>query len=92
MATPRPATPSSSGLYDLAIPMREWSSELLEGDPAWLGWQRSRLLGHLTGVDAQAIWHWGFIERVSTGLLAMRVGTEDVGRRMLEVAGQWLGP
>jgi streptomycin 6-kinase len=78
--------------YDLAIPMREWSSELLEGEPARLGRQRSSLLGRLTGVDPQAIWEWGFVERVSTGLLAMQVGAEDVGRQMLAVAGHWLQP
>lgn len=78
--------------YDLAIPMREWSSELLEGDPARLGRQRSGLLGHLTGVDTQAIWEWGFVERVSTGLLCIQVGAEHVGRQMLEVAHHWLQP
>jgi streptomycin 6-kinase len=31
--------------YNLAIPMREWSSELLEGDPARLGRQRSACWG-----------------------------------------------
>ncbi len=77
--------------YDLAIPMREWSSEL-EGDPARLGRERSGLLGHLTGVDAQAIWEWGFVERVSTGLLLMQVGAESVGRQMLAVAHHWLQP
>jgi streptomycin 6-kinase len=78
--------------YDLAIPMREWSSELLEGDPARLRRERSGLLAHLTGVDTQAIWEWGFVERVSTGLLCMQVGAEHVGRQMLEVAHHWLQP
>jgi streptomycin 6-kinase len=78
--------------YDLAIPMREWSSELLEGDPTRLGRERCGLLGHLTGVDTQAIWEWGFVERVSTGLLAMQVDAEGVGRRMLEVARHWVQP
>jgi streptomycin 6-kinase len=78
--------------YDLAIPMREWTSELLEGDPARLGRERSGLLGHLTGVDTHAIWEWGFVERVSTGLLAMQVGAEDAGRQMLKVAHHWLQP
>ena len=76
--------------YDLAIPMREWSSELPEGDPARLGRERSGLLGRLTGVDVQAIWQVGFVERVSTGLLAIQVGAEQVGRRMLEVAHHWV--
>ncbi|MGB0092162.1 MAG: hypothetical protein WBP81_06475 [Solirubrobacteraceae bacterium] len=43
-------------------------------------------LSQLTGVDAQPIWQCGFIERVSTGLLALRVGREALGRCMLAVA------
>ncbi len=76
--------------YDLAIPMRGWSSEVLEGDAMRLGRERCALLGQLTGVDTQAIWEWGFVERVSTGLLAMQVGAEQVGRQMLEVAHHWV--
>jgi streptomycin 6-kinase len=37
-------------------------------------------------VDPQSIWEWGFIERASTGLLALRVGREDLGRETLAVA------
>ncbi len=76
--------------YDLAIPMREWSKELLEGDAARLGRERCAFLGLLAGVDTQAIWEWGFIERVSTGLLALHVGAEQVGREMLDVASHWM--
>jgi hypothetical protein len=32
------------------------------------------------------------VERVSTGLLAIQVGAEQVGRQMLEVAGHWVRP
>lgn len=39
--------------YDLAIPMREWSKELLDGDAARRGRERCALLGRLTGVDTQ---------------------------------------
>jgi streptomycin 6-kinase len=39
----------------------------------------------LTGVDAQAIWDWGFVERVSTGLLGMQLGM-DGSRDFLTVA------
>jgi len=78
--------------YDLAIPMREWSAALLEGDAARLGGERCAFLGHLTGVDAGAIWEWGFVERVSTGLLVMQVGAEQAGRQMLEVARHWVRP
>ena len=75
--------------YDLAIPMREWSRELLEGDAARLGRERCAYLARLTGVDPRAIWEWGFVERVSTGLLATRVGAHSVGKEMLDVAEVW---
>ena len=75
--------------YDLAIPMREWSTELLAGDAARLGRERCAYLSHLTGVDPRAIWEWGFVERVSTGLLATKVGADEMGREMLSVAEVW---
>ena len=71
--------------YDLAIPMREWSDDLLAGDPLGRAVQRCRRLAALTGVDEEAIWQWGFIERVSTALLCLRVGLAG-GRDMLAVA------
>jgi streptomycin 6-kinase len=76
--------------YDLAISMRDWSGSLLKGDPLKLGRDRCDLLGRLTGVDTQAIWEWGFIERVSTGLLALQVSAEQMGREMLDVADHWV--
>ena len=51
--------------HDLSIAMREWSAELLAGDPVALGRKRCALLSHLTGVQESAIWLWGFIERSS---------------------------
>lgn len=74
--------------YDLAIPMREWSEELLAGDPLALGMQRCRRLAALTGVEPEPIWQWGFIERVSTGLLCLKLGMYD-GHAMLAVAQRW---
>ncbi len=78
--------------YDLAIPMREWSRELLDGDAARLGRERCAYLGRLTGVDPRVIWEWGFVERVSTGLLATRVGANRSGREMLDVTEAWATP
>lgn len=75
--------------YDLAISMREWSAELLAGDPLALGVQRCRRLAELTGVDPEPIWQWGFIERISTGLLCLKVGLEG-GHAMLAVAHAWV--
>jgi len=74
--------------YDLSIPMREWSGELLAGDPVALGRRRCRRLAELTGVAPKPIWQWGFIERTSTGLLCLKVGLEG-GRDMLAVADAW---
>ena len=72
---------------DLAVPMREYSRELLDArDTLRAARERCALLSRLTGVDQRAIWEWGFIERVSTGLLALRVGSEQVGSDMLAVA------
>jgi streptomycin 6-kinase len=74
--------------YDLGISMREWTSELLAGDPVALGVQRCRRLAERTGIDPEPIWQWGFIERVSTALLCLKVGL-DGAREMLTVAERW---
>lgn len=71
--------------YDLAIPMREWSAELLEGDPVQRARQRCGLLAALSGLEQEAIWQWGFVERVSTGLLCAKLDMPEA-RDMLAVA------
>jgi streptomycin 6-kinase len=68
--------------YDLGIVMREDPLELLEGDPH----ERARWLAQRCGLDATAIWEWGVVERVSTGLLATQIGLQPVGAQMLAVA------
>jgi streptomycin 6-kinase len=68
--------------YDLAVLMREDPLELLQGDPK----ERSRWLAKRCRLDATAIWEWGVVERVSTGLLLSQVGLQPVGREMLAVA------
>ncbi|ATB27024.1 hypothetical protein MEBOL_000459 [Melittangium boletus DSM 14713] len=74
--------------YDLGILMREWTPELLLGDPRELGDRRCRRLAELTGIDPGPIWQWGLIERVSTGLVCLKVGLEG-GRDLLAVADAW---
>jgi streptomycin 6-kinase len=76
--------------YDLAIPMREWTAELLAGDPVQLGVERCHQLSALTGVKSEPIWQWGFLERTSTGLLCLQLGL-DGGHEMLIVAEAWAG-
>jgi len=68
--------------YDLGILMRENPLELLAGDPR----ERARRLAQRTGLDAAAIWEWGVVERVSTGLLCTRVDLQPAGREMLAAA------
>jgi streptomycin 6-kinase len=72
--------------YDLGVLIREDPIELLEGDPR----ERARGLAARTGRQAPAIWEWGFVERVSSGLMCTRVGLQPIGREMLAVA-DWLG-
>jgi streptomycin 6-kinase len=68
--------------YDMGILMREDPLDLLDGDARG----RARALARRTGLDAAAIWEWGVIERVSTGLLCTRIDLQPVGREMLAVA------
>jgi streptomycin 6-kinase len=68
--------------YDLGIVMREDPVELLDGDP----YGRACWLAARTGLNATAIWEWGVIERVSTGLLATQIDLQPVGRQMLAAA------
>ena len=80
----------SEPAYDLGIAMREWSQDLLEGDVVERGRSRLGLLHRLTGVDEKAIFQWGFLERVSTGLLCRSLKEEVWAQEMLGVAEAWL--
>ena len=66
--------------------MREYNGELIRGDTARLTRQRAEWLGARCDVDPEAIWQWGFIERVSTGLANLRDFDTDDGPTFLEVA------
>ena len=66
--------------------MREWNSELLLGSPVSEAKQRCQLLAELSAVDHHAIWQWGFIERVSTGLVLLQIGMREEGSEYLTVA------
>jgi len=75
--------------HDLSISMREWSAELLAGDPAASGRKRCALLSRLTGVPQNAIWQWGFIERIVNGLRYIEVGPEETAVEFLAVVEAW---
>jgi streptomycin 6-kinase len=80
----------SEPAHDLAVPMREYNQPLLVGHTGQLARQRSELLAGLGGVDPEAVWQWGFIERVATGLANLRDFDGDEGMAFLEVATRCL--
>lgn len=99
--TPRPGAQSGfvlvdpDGLpceaaYDLGVVLRAWSSQLRGPDPRGVLQGYCVLLADRSGLDAQAIWEWGYLERVSTGLYVMGFGAERVGRPFLESAERLL--
>ncbi len=73
--------------YDLGIIMREDAEELLVGDPR----ARARWLARRSHLHEQAIWEWGVVERVSTGLLGLQAGYGPSARLMLDVADRIAG-
>jgi len=72
--------------YDLGVVLRGWSRQLLAGDTSALARGYCRLLATETGVDETAIWEWGFLERVSTGLYAMQFASPAFYQPFLETA------
>ncbi len=78
--------------YDVGVLMRDWSEALLAAaDPVRLGREWCVRLSQLSTVDAQAIWEWGYTERVSTGLFCLQFGAVDMGTDMLRIADAWAG-
>ena len=68
--------------YDLGVILREDPDEPLAADPmATARWMADRY-----DLDANAIWEWAVIERVSTGLVATEIDLQPVGRELLAFA------
>ena len=72
--------------YDLGVVLRDWSQQLLAGDAVTLAREYCGLMSAHTGVEEAAIWEWGFIERVSTGLYILDLGAEDLAHPFLASA------
>lgn len=66
--------------------LRNWRDQLLAGDATAIARRYCRLLAARSGIDETAIWEWGFLERVSTGLYLLQFGAHDLSRRYLESA------
>ena len=70
---------------DLGVLLREDPDEPddpMRGDPRG----RAQWLADRTGLDADAAWEWGVVERVATGLASLAVGLQPVGAQMLALA------
>ena len=77
--------------YDLGVTVRAFTSEVLAAaDPVTLLHEWCTRLASTTGVDAEAIWEWAFVERVSSGLYLMTRGHHDEGRTYLTSAERLL--
>lgn len=71
--------------YDLGVTVRSFTAEVIAAnEPVALVRAWCVRLAAATGVDAQAIWEWGFVERVSSGLFLMISGHRDEGRAHLD--------
>ncbi len=76
--------------HDLGVLMREYNEPLISGDTPRLVRERAEMLAEICSVDPQAVWEWGYIERVSTGLANVRDFDNDDGATFLEVARRCL--
>jgi streptomycin 6-kinase len=72
--------------YDVGVVLRDWSPQLLAGDTSVLARRYCRLLAEETGVDERAVWEWGFLERVSSGLYIMQFAGPDLYQPFLDTA------
>jgi streptomycin 6-kinase len=73
--------------YDLGVTLRDWCTELLASDdPHALARHYCHLLAAHCGMDEEAIWEWGFLERVSTGLYALAMGAGDLSKPFFATA------
>jgi hypothetical protein len=74
--------------YDLGVVVRDWCRELLEAtDPRARAEQLCRLAAEHGGQNEQAVWEWGYLERVSSGLFLLAHGMSS-GSTLLETAAQ----
>lgn len=77
--------------YDLGVVLRDWNEELLAADdPLALAHHYCHLLASASGLDEAAIWEWGFLERVSSGLYICAYGSREHGQFFFQTAQRLL--
>lgn len=72
--------------YDLGVVLRDWSSQLDGPGGRTLLEGYCELLAGRTGVAAERIWKWAFLERVSTGLCLLSLGAARAATPFLRTA------
>jgi len=72
--------------YDLGVILRAWHEGIAGRNAHTIARGHARYLTTRTQVPAEAIWQWGYIERVSTGLHLLEIGETDKGRHYLDLA------
>lgn len=72
--------------YDLGVVLRAWHEGIAGRHAHDIARSHARHLSSRTQVPAEAIWQWGYIERVSTGLTLIRLGDTEKGQEFLTVA------
>lgn len=72
--------------YDLGVVLRAWHEDIAGPHAHDIARSHARHLTSRTQVTAEAIWQWGYIERVSTGLHLMELGEKETGLEFLGVA------
>lgn len=73
--------------FDLGVLMREWREEY-RSNPVQKGLERCKYLSKLTGVEEKAIFEWGFLQCVSTGMVFWNIN-RNVGKELLDIAESW---
>lgn len=68
--------------FDLGTLMRGDPVELVAGNPV----DRAKWLAARTGLDPLAVWEWGVVERVTSGLRCTQIGLQPLGRDTLRAA------
>lgn len=72
--------------YDLGVLLRAWHEGIAGRHAHDLARSHARHLTRRTQVPSEAIWQWGYIERVSTGLHLLQIGQVEEARTYLDVA------
>jgi streptomycin 6-kinase len=77
--------------YDLGVALRDWNAQLTASTHALADLRRwCESLAGITATDAEAIWQWAYLERVSTGLYLKHHGLPNLGQPFLETATRLL--